>query len=192
MRAFQALAIAIALIGSAPAMAQAGTPPATAAPDATRLAAAQALIARIMPPERIDAMVDQTIRPMMANLRQAMASAPEMQQAFASDPKAKGALDGFIDSELERSVALTKEWMPAMLDAMARAYARRFTLVQLREIDAFFMTPAGKAYAEQGSTIMADPDVLAAQRTMMTKAMDGIQQRAAAMAATLAEQQEAK
>ena len=182
------LALVLVVAAPLPAFAQAAqTTSTTAAPEPARLAAAQALIAKIMPPERINDTVDQMMRPMMANLRNAMLSSPEMQQALAKTPKVKATIDTFIDNELARSIALTKQWMPTMLDAMARAYARRFTAAQLMEIGAFFDTPTGKVYAAQASTIMADPDMLAAQRTMMTKAMEGLQQRALTMAQKIAE-----
>lgn len=179
---------ALVLAAAAPLPALAQTAPASApAPDPARIAAAQALIARIMPPERIDQTVDQMMRPMMANLRNAMLSSPDMQKALEKMPKAKATFDTFIDDEFARSIALTKQWMPTMLEAMARAYARRFTTAQMAEIGAFFDTPTGKVYAAQASTIMADPDMLAAQRTMMTKAMEGLQQRAQVMAQKIAQ-----
>ncbi|WP_294331027.1 DUF2059 domain-containing protein [uncultured Sphingomonas sp.] len=180
-------ALVLAAAAPLPALAQTAQTAPAPAPDPARIAAAQALIARIMPPARINETVDQMMRPMMANLRNAMLSNPEMQQALEKMPKAKATFDTFLDDEFARSIALTKQWMPTMLEAMARAYARRFTTAQMAEIGAFFDTPTGKVYAAQASTIMADPDMLAAQRTMMTKAMEGLQQRAQVMAQKIAQ-----
>lgn len=187
MRRALSLAFALAAASPAAAIAQSAQPAAALAPEPARLAAAQALIAKIMPPDRVNEMIDQMMRPMVANLRSAMMQSPGLQEAFDKMPKAKAALDKFVDDEFARSIALTKESMPAMLDAMARAYARRFTTAQIAEIGAFFDTPTGKLYATQAASLMTDPDVLAAQRTMMMKAFEGIQQRAQAMAQKVAE-----
>ncbi|OAN65841.1 DUF2059 domain-containing protein [Sphingomonas sp. TDK1] len=188
----RALAAALLIAVTAPGAAMAQTAPAVQAPEPARLAAATALIAKIMPPQRIDTLIDQMMRPMMDNLRNAMAQSPQMQAAFAKDPKAKAMLDGFVSDELQHSMALTKASMPTMLDAMARAYARRFTVAQMRDVSAFFDTPSGKIYAEQAPTVMADPDVLAAQRAVMEKSIRGTMERAQAMVAKFAAEQDKK
>ncbi|MDV3458849.1 DUF2059 domain-containing protein [Sphingomonas sp. HF-S4] len=182
-----AAAALLAALPVAPACAQA-VAPAVAAPDPARLAAAQALLARFLPPERRDAMVDQMIRPMIENMRGAMTSDASFAALRSEDAAFGEAFDQFIHGELEHSLAATKAAMPALIDAMARAYARRFTLEQLAAITAFFETPAGRAFAEQSPTILSDPDILAVQRKMMTEAMAGMQKRIEAFAAKAAAQ----
>jgi hypothetical protein len=167
----------------APAGAQ--TAPVAAAPDAARLAAAQALIEQIMPADRREAMIEQMVRPMIANAREAMANAPMFADMTRDNPKLATAMNGFMDEEFERSIATTKAAMPALFDAMARAYARRFTLDQMRDLSNFFRTPSGRFYVETAPTIMSDPDVMAAQRAMMTQAMSGMQERMAKLVETL-------
>jgi hypothetical protein len=49
---------------------------------------------------------------------------------------------------------------PAMRDGLAHAYARRFTVEQLNEMNRFFATPVGRAYASESMLIMMDPDVI--------------------------------
>jgi hypothetical protein len=181
------IAVAVPL---APAIAQTA-PVSVAAPDPARLAAAQALIERIMPAARRDAMIEQIVRPMLENLRTAMLGAPSF-STVAEDPKLAAIMNDFMKEELERSIASTKAAMPMLFDAMGRAYARRFTLEQLKAIDAFFGTPAGRAYADQVTTIMSDPDIQAAQRSMMTQAMSGVQERIEALAAKVAEAPQGK
>lgn len=176
-------ALVLVLTPIAPGTAQ--TAPVAAAPDAARLAAAQALIEQIMPADRRDAMVEQMVRPMLANAREAMANAPMFADMARDNPKLATAMNGFMDEEFERSLATTKAAMPAMFDAMARAYARRFTLDQMRDIGDFFKTPSGRAYVETAPTIMSDPDVMAAQRAMMTQTMSGMQERMAKLVETL-------
>lgn len=158
-------------------------PTAAAAPDPARLAAAQALIGKIMPADRLDAMVDQMVRPMIDNMRETLIDGPQFASLRSGNPKFGPAFDAFVKSELEHSIATTKAAMPALVEAMARAYARRFTLDQLQAISAFFDTPAGRAYAEQAPTLMSDPDILAAQRAMMNDTMAGAAQRIEGFAA---------
>jgi hypothetical protein len=180
------LAGALLFVLAPTASAGAQTVPATAAaPDPARLAAAQALMSRIMPADKRDAMVEQMLRPMMENIRGAVLSGPKFEAARADNPKLAATVEAFMKEEFERSIETMKAAMPAMIDAMARAYGRRFTLDQLQALDTFFQTPAGRAYVEVAPTIMTDPDLLAVQRSMMTDAMTGLQQRMAAFGAKI-------
>ncbi|WBY07195.1 DUF2059 domain-containing protein [Sphingomonas sp. 7/4-4] len=179
------LAGALVLVLSPMAPAGAQTAPVAAAPEPARLAAAQALIEQIMPADRREAMIEQMVRPMLANAREAMANAPMFADMARDNPKLATAMNGFMDEEFERSIATTKAAMPALFDAMARAYARRFTLDQMRDIGNFFRTPSGRLYVETAPTIMSDPDVMAAQRAMMTQTMSGMQGRMAKLVETL-------
>lgn len=187
-----ALTLAMALPAPGVALAQTAPVAAAPAPDPARLAAAKSLIGKIMPADRMDAMIEQMMAPMMASLRDAMAQEPGAQAALADNPEARAAISTFIEGESARSIALAKASMPAMVDAMARAYARRFSLAQLNDIDAFFGTPSGRAYAEQAGALMSDPDIIAVQRAMMMKGLEGIQQRAGALSETLVKKQETK
>ena len=189
----RSLAVAAMLAATLPSAAHAQhAPAATAAPDPARLAVAKILIERFMPADRRDAMVEQMVRPIMDNAREAMFAGPLFESIRAEDPKLQARIDDFMTQELENSIATTKAAMPALADAMARAYARRFTLEQLQALQAFFETPAGRAYVEQAPTLMSDPDILAVQRTMMTDAMAGMQSRIAAFSAKVAKEKQAK
>lgn len=180
------LAGAFVLVLSPIASAGAQTAPVTAAaPDPARLAAAQALIDRIMPADQRDSMIEQMVRPMMENFRGAVFSGPKFETARAQNPKLAATIEAFMKDEFEHSIVTMKAAMPAMFNAIARAYARRFTLDQLQAIDAFFQTPAGHAYVTQAPLVMTDPDFLAVQRSMMADAMAGMQQRMAALGAKI-------
>jgi hypothetical protein len=157
-------------------------PVAAAAPvDPARLTAARKLIDKIAPPEKRDAMVEQIVRPMMANMRRSMEQSPEFATSFAEKPELKKQMFEFLDAETEHSMTVVRQALPAMWEAMATAYARRFTLDQLAEIGRFFDTPTGRYYAEQAPTIMTDPAVQDAQRAMMAKSFEGLQDRVRAM-----------
>jgi hypothetical protein len=49
-----------------------------------------------------------------------------------------------------------------MRNGLARAYARKFTAQQLGEMNAFFTTPTGKAYASEWMALQADPELMLA------------------------------
>lgn len=51
---------------------------------------------------------------------------------------------------------------PAIREAMARAYARKFTLEQLGEMNRFFATPAGGVYARESMMMWVDPEIMTA------------------------------
>lgn len=191
VRSMVGAALLATMLPLAPAAAQ--TASATApAPDPARLAVARTLIDRFLPPDRRDAMVEQMIRPMAENARDAVFAAPSFAEMRAENPEFVAKMNGFMAEEFERTIAMTKAAMPEMLEAMARAYARRFTLAQLEAIDGFFQTPAGRAYAEQAPAIMTDPDVLAAQRKMMTEAMAAMEERLGALVTTVEDAAKAK
>lgn len=65
---------------------------------------------------------------------------------------------------------------PPMREGMARAYARKFTAEQLTEMNGFFATPAGSAFAGEWMAAQADPEVMIAMikaiPPMITKFMD--------------------
>lgn len=77
---------------------------------------------------------------------------------------------------------LMTEIEPEVRDALAHAYARRFTVVQLGELDRFFATPTGRAYAADSMTLMMSPDMMQAMQGFlprMIKAMPAMMVRVA-------------
>jgi Uncharacterized protein conserved in bacteria (DUF2059) len=56
---------------------------------------------------------------------------------------------------------------PPMRTGISRAYARKFSAEQLRQINGFFATPTGSAFAAESYPLQADPEVMRA----MFKAM---------------------
>ena len=179
--------LAAALLAAPAAQTPAPGPQATAAEaiDPARLAAAKATLEVLMPPERRAAMFDATMAPLMASVSQAMADAPSMKEALGKNPKSAQAFRRFMDVHQQRTTTRLKAALPGMFAAMERAYARRFTVAQLGEIAAFFRTPTGRAYMDQGMTIMSDPDVLAWQRELMRSSMATVMEDAKSFAADI-------
>ena len=65
---------------------------------------------------------------------------------------------------LDETMALLE---PPMRTGISRAYARKFSAEQLRQINGFFATPTGAAFAAESYPLQADPEVMRA----MFKAM---------------------
>jgi hypothetical protein len=63
------------------------------------------------------------------------------------------------------------DFEPTMRDGLAHAFARRFTTQQLCDMNAFFATPSGKAYAAESMTIYTDPDVTGAMQAFLPRMM---------------------
>jgi len=177
------LVIVAALLMPLPAIAQTSVPAASAnAPvDPARLVEARKLIEDILPPQKRDAMVDGIVRPMIANMRDAMMRSPDMTELFKQHPAMRDQMLQFLDSETERSLGVAHDTMPALFDAMATAYARQFTLDQLADMQRFFTSPTGRIYIERVPAVMSDPAITAAQRVMMDKSFEGLQDRIRSM-----------
>ena len=172
--AFLGVALLAGAVAPSAAHAQ-GSAAAVAAPDPARLAAARELIDVLMPPESRARMIEGMIAPMLGNLQQGIAQSPMFSSAMAQDPQMQTQFAAFMDRQQTRTMTLMRDGLPSMVDAMARAYARRFDVAQCRDIKAFFATPSGRAYMQQSLTIMADPDVAAWQRSMMESSMAHMQ-----------------
>jgi hypothetical protein len=66
---------------------------------------------------------------------------------------------------------------PQLRAGLARAFARRFTVAQLADMNAFFATPSGSAMAGSFLSLFADPDVvleMSKSAPLLAKAMPGI------------------
>jgi hypothetical protein len=169
-----------------PFSARAETPETISAPTAERLASAAQLMAAMMPPEQREAMVEQMITAMMANILPSIKNSLEKQAAL-SNPELRGVFDRFIVRQQELAISQLKAEMPKLVEAMSRAYARRFTTAQMDEMHSFFRTPTGQIYVRESMSIMSDPDVAEWQRDSMTKSMDKLPEELKALQQELEE-----
>ena len=70
---------------------------------------------------------------------------------------------------------------PAIRDGLAQAYAAKFTDAQLAEMNRFFETPTGNAYASNALLLQMDPAVMGKMQAfmpMMVKALPDIMKKA--------------
>lgn len=183
------LAAAMLALVAPPAVAAPAAPAAEAAVEPERLQAAHALIEVLMPAATRNAMINGMAGSMLENITKGFAANPQLQALFASDPGSKAIVDRFISRQQSQTQQLLTDNLPGMVEAMERAYARRFTIAQMRDIEAFFATPTGRIYMAQASTIMSDPDVAAWQQRLMNGTMSRIAGETQAMVAELMAQQ---
>ncbi len=167
---WKSVLLGIAMVAM-PISAQAEVPTAGAPLSAERLVAAQQLMSAMMPPEQRDAMIEQMITAMMDNI------VPGIKQSFRQrgtldNPDIAKIFDRFIARQTQSAIEQLKVEMPELIEAMSRAYARRFTTVQLGEMHAFFRTPTGQLYVTEVMGIMSDPDIAEWQRASMAKSME--------------------
>jgi len=204
MKRLTTAAIALAL-AAAPAFAQ-------DAPDPARLAAARTTVDAIFPNGTYARVMDKTMDSIMGSMMQSAQQIPLRDLAAMSgrsDADLAGLGDGTLkevlaildpafDQRMDRTMRVMMGEMgklmtqaePAMRDGLASAYAKRFTAPQLAELNAFFATPTGKAYAADSMVIFMDPEVMKKMQEFvpaMMKAMPAIVDKAKAATAGLPE-----
>ena len=147
----------------------------------TRLPAAQAVVAKVMPDGFYGTMmadiIDQMMRPMMS-----MFSSPEFilsarltldDEAIdhlteAEQTEISAMLDPAYDQRVDAMVGVLTGRMSGMFavmeepmrEGLSKAYAVRFDDRQLADIAAFFATPTGSAYATESMALFSDPQVM--------------------------------
>jgi hypothetical protein len=173
-RVFATAAAAALLFAGGNALAQTAAAPApstTAAPDPVRLAEARKTVDVIMPPATREALIGGMVDGLMGTMANGLLESPSVKAMLEEKPGAKAVFERFMARVKDASRKDLMDNLPGMFEAMAHAYARRFTVEQMHDISAFFGTPSGKAYMASAGTIMSDPDVVAWQKALMQRAM---------------------
>lgn len=91
------------------------------------------------------------------------------QMAAKNDPYFQQRMSLTLDAVGDEMAKVMTELEPDMRDALAHAYARRFTVAQLGEMDRFFATPTGQAYAADSLTLMMSPDMTVATQGFLPR-----------------------
>lgn len=197
---------ALLMVGAAtPAVAQSaaansgGTASATAVADPARVAAAKAVVDKLWPAGTYRRIMEGTMSPMLDSMMESMLGMKLSDMTAPMDKNGKaakelgdvslGQLAGSADPYFRERVKITMETMlkgmtpvlesiePQMRTSLTNIYSRRFTVVQLGDMAAFFSTPSGAAYAEQSMLVFADPEIVKGMQSFipeMLKAMPGI------------------
>lgn len=183
--------------------AQAAQPPA-APVDADRLAAAMVTVDYIWPAGTYARMMDGTMNKMMDAMVASMfdmkmgelAKAPPADQQNLSLREAMLKLDPHFEERMrimnrvmmDEMVPIATAIEPEVRQGLARAYARKFSVQQLTDLNRFFSTPNGKAYAADSMMMWVDPEVVTAFSSAMPemmKAMPAIMKKVEAATAHL-------
>ena len=203
-----AMILAVAVATATPVRAQVASAPtgvvAAARVDPVRLAAARPVIDRIWPlgtyARIMRATMDQVAQGAMAQMfdmkPEELAGTPGTkpgaapasgqtlgQMAAKNDPYFQQRMQITMHVMGEEMGKLMTEVEPDVREALAHAYARRFTVAQLGELDRFFATPTGHDYAAESMTLMMSPDMITAMQGFlprMMKAMPAMMARVAA------------
>jgi hypothetical protein len=162
----------LALLLCAPATALAGAAPlarAEADMDA-RMTKARIIVERTMPAEQRDLMFGQVMDGMMTNMLGGMMQAdPDLAKSLESNTEAAKLLASFAERQKKLVLKDLKETGPEMIEAIASAYAKRFSLAELTEVEAFVATPTGARFFQAGTAIFNDPAVAEWQRKLFAK-----------------------
>ena len=168
------LIFAAALSAAAPALAQTA-PAASAQVDPARLAAAERVVVALVPPgtymrmmrDQFPAMMDGMMTQMMG-MSAADLGAPGADGSTAPVGKAIAEADPHFRERMSLMTKVMGEEFGTVFDkleprlrvGLSRAFARKFTTAQLNELDAFFATPTGKAFAAEYLATFMDPEVM--------------------------------
>lgn len=161
--------------------------------DPLRLAAAKPVIDRIWPlgtyARIMRGSMDQIMNASMSGMYGLKASdvvPPRPSATGAVDPlagktmgEAMRASDPYFEQRMQRTMHVMTEEMarlmteiePDVRSAMAKSYARRFSVSELGDLDRFFATPTGAAYAHDSMMLMMGPDMVQAMQAFVPKLM---------------------
>jgi hypothetical protein len=191
--------VAIGLMGGitltlgTPAAAIAQTASQAAPADPARLAMAQKVVAKLVPqgiylrimrdafPQMMDAMIARMSGMTAADLGEKDKSGKTLEQLAAEkDPAFRERMTILTRVMGEEMGKVMDKLEPRVRAAVGKAFARRFTLQQLSDMDVFFATPSGAAFAKDYLLTFMDPEMMqemSASMPEMMRAMPGIMQR---------------
>ena len=185
------LGVALTLAMPGVAMAQAAQQAAPA--DPARLEIAGKVVAKLVPqgvylrmmrdsfPQMMEAMIGQMSGLTAADLGEKDDSGKSLQQIAAErDPAFRERMTIMTRVMSEEMGKVMDKLEPRVRVALGRSFARRFTLQQLSDMEAFFATPSGAAFAQEYLLSFMDPEMMqemSAATPEMMRAMPAIMKR---------------
>ncbi len=188
--------IGLLLTSSAPALGQtvdaAPSAPPVVETDPARTAAAAGVAARLWPDgtwqRQMDGMMDGLFSTIMGSLGDttsglatSMFGKDSKQARQAANPRAAAPgnpaadpqnMDRMMQAMVRAMAPIMTEIEPQIRGGIAASAARRFTTAQLVELEAFFSTDTGAAYASQSMMVLTDPEVMQASIAMMPRLIE--------------------
>lgn len=202
MRALAAPIAPALLLLAAPASAQTAPAPVSPlvtplpAPDPARVAAARPVIDAIWPmgtyARLMHAVMDQVMQGTMARMFDMTPGQVAASMGMPAD-KAKTAPGETLGQSAEKQDPAFRERMritmqvmgddmgklmtevePQVREALVASYARRFSVAELGDLQRFFATPTGRAYAADSMTLMMGPDMVNAMQGFLPKMLQAM------------------
>jgi hypothetical protein len=151
--------------------------------DPARLTLAKQTTAKIMPDGIYSKMMNDMMGKIMgaflaqtggmSDLEITLATGVEASEAGLDEAKRKAITDLLDPNHAKRAEAMKSSFgpmmdkmartiEPPMREGLARAYARKFSVEQLTELNGFLSTPTGSFYASESFLLQADPEVMQA------------------------------
>jgi hypothetical protein len=167
----RAAVLAVALAAAGPALAQTAPPSAAAASadaplDPKAIALAHEILDIGMPPETRPTMFAGIMESIRTQMRDSMAK-----MAGTGDAETDAIIGRGIDRMYSAMTAKMNSRLPEIYDAMARAYARQFSMDDLAQIRVFVSTPAGQRFFSRSANIVGDPDFIEVNKRSMAEIM---------------------
>lgn len=161
--------------------------------DPARLAAATPVVAKLFPVGTYKRMMGETMSKMMDGMMGSMLRMPVAQIAKMSglstekvlalpeasveevttivDPHFRKRTKLGMDAMFGSMADLMDSFEPNVRAALTRAYARKFEIAQLGEINAFFDTPTGNKFASDYMSMFVDPEIMGEMQALMPEMM---------------------
>lgn len=192
----RSMLVGLLLTGSAPALAQtvdaAPSAPTVSEADPARAAAAERVAARLWPDgtwqRQMDGMMDGFFSTIMGSLgdttsgmAETMFGKDSKEARQAANPRAAAAgnpaadpanMDRMMQAVVRAMAPIMTEIEPQIRAGIAASAARRFTTAQLVELETFFATETGAAFASQSMMMFTDREVMQATIGMMPRLME--------------------
>jgi hypothetical protein len=171
----------------------------TAAPaapiDPARLAIAQKTVGKLIPAgtykrmmkDMMDGMAGGLIQQMMGMDASALAAATGAKEggddtkgktfgelAAEKDPQFKERMDITMKVMFTEMGTLMNDMEPVVRDALSKIYARKYSAKELTDMDAFFATPSGAAFAGNFMATFTDKEMIDASFGMMPKILEAM------------------
>ena len=190
----------MAFAGSVPAAAQEGPAPATdvdaIAVDPARLAAARTTVDYLFPLGTYQRMMKGTMDKLMDSILSQTFDRPmgETMKGYGLDDEAiedmgdtsindmMRARDPYFEERMRISTTVMMDEMvdvmttmePAIREALTKIYARKFTASQLAEMNRFFATDTGGAFARDYMMVFVDPEMMQSMMGMVPEMMQAM------------------
>lgn len=94
--------------------------------------------------------------------------------ATAADPHFKERMDITMKVMFDEMGKLMADMEPVARDALSKVYARRYSEQQLADMNAFFATPSGSAFAADFMATFSDPEMMQAMMGQMPKIVEAL------------------